>query len=169
MRAVVQRVLEARVEVAGENPSEPQAGASVEVVGAIGRGLVAYLGFGCGDDEADRAWILTKIASMRLFDGGGEHPGRMSRSVGEVGGAILLISQFTLYADVRRGRRPSFDGAMRPELAREAYEATVREARTLGVPIQSGRFQAHMRVHSVNDGPVTIWLDSRASGRAPHG
>jgi D-tyrosyl-tRNA(Tyr) deacylase len=146
MRAVVQRVTHARVEVAGE------------VVGAIDRGLLAYLGFGRGDSDADRAWVVSKIASMRVFE---DDTGKMGRSVQEVGGALLFVSQFTLYGDLKRGRRPSFDDAMPPELAEAAYDAAVREARaTAGVRVETGRFRADMNVHSINDGPVTLWLDS---------
>jgi D-tyrosyl-tRNA(Tyr) deacylase len=145
VRAVVQRVRAARVEVAGE------------VVGAIDRGLLVYLGLGRGDSDDDRAWMLAKIAGLRIFE---DDAGKMSRSVADVGGALLLVSQFTLYGDVRRGRRPSFDDAMPPEEAEAAYAAAVQHARTLGVPVETGRFRADMQVHSVNDGPVTLWIDS---------
>lgn len=151
MRAVVQRVLEARVEVAGE------------VVGAIRHGLLAYLGFGRADTAEDRAWVLSKIALCRVFDEGG----KMSRSVADITGEVLLVSQFTLYGDLRRGRRPGFDEAMPPDAALAAYEAAVAEARTtMGVRVATGHFGADMRVYSVNDGPVTFWLDSatRAHG-----
>jgi D-tyrosyl-tRNA(Tyr) deacylase len=145
MRAVVQRVASARVEIAGE------------VVGAIQRGLLAYLGFGRGDTEQDRAWVLSKIAGLRVFP---DDAGKMSLGVADVGGALLLVSQFTLYGDVRKGRRPSFDDAMPPEEAERAYDSAVREARALGLRVETGRFRAEMQVHAVNDGPVTIWLDS---------
>ncbi|HEY8038879.1 MAG TPA: D-aminoacyl-tRNA deacylase [Polyangiaceae bacterium] len=145
MRAVVQRVASARVEVAGL------------VVGAIERGLLAYVGFGRGDTDEDRAWVLSKIATLRVFE---DVTGKMSLGVQDVGGALLLVSQFTLYGDVRRGRRPSFDDAMPPEQAERAYEAAVREARATGLRVETGRFRAEMKVHSLNDGPVTIWLDS---------
>lgn len=151
MRAVVQRVAWARVEVAGE------------VVGAIEQGLLVYLGFGRGDTDEDRAWMLGKIVGLRVFE---DEPGKMSRSVGDVGGALLLVSQFTLYGDLRRGRRPSFDDAMPPADAERAYEAAVREARAAGVRVETGRFRADMKVSSLNDGPVTIWIDS-ASRQAP--
>jgi D-tyrosyl-tRNA(Tyr) deacylase len=141
----VQRVRAARVEVAGE------------VVGAIDRGLLVYLGLGRGDSDDDRAWMLAKIAGLRIFE---DDAGKMSRSVADVGGALLLVSQFTLYGDVRRGRRPSFDDAMPPDEAETAYAAAVQHARTLGVPVETGRFRADMQVHSVNDGPVTLWIDS---------
>ncbi len=157
MRAVVQRVKSARVEVAGE------------VVGAIEHGLLAYLGFGKGDTAEDRAWMLGKIAGLRVF----EEAGKMSLALGDVGGSLLLVSQFTLYGDLRRGRRPSFDEAMPPEEAQRAYEAAVSEARALGLRVETGRFRADMQVHSVNDGPVTLWIDSavraapRSGGDAP--
>jgi D-aminoacyl-tRNA deacylase len=150
MRAVVQRVRSARVEVAGE------------VVGAIDRGLLAYVGFGKGDTDEDRAWTLAKIVGLRVFD----EDGKMSLALADVGGALLLVSQFTLYGDLRRGRRPSFDDAMPPEEAQRAYDAAVAYARTLGVPVETGRFRADMQVHAINDGPVTLWIDS-ASRVAP--
>lgn len=151
MRAVVQRVLEARVEV------------HAEIVGAIGHGLLAYVGFGRDDTAADRAWTISKIIGLRIF----EHEEKMTRALAEVGGALLLVSQFTLYGDVRRGRRPSFDGAMPPAEARLAYDAFVAEARArLGAGVATGRFGAKMRVCSVNDGPVTIWLDSACRDRS---
>ncbi|HXN34246.1 MAG TPA: D-aminoacyl-tRNA deacylase [Polyangiaceae bacterium] len=145
MRAVVQRVSSARVEV------------DEEVVGAIDHGLLAYVGFGRHDTDEDRAWGLSKIVAMRVF---ADEAGKMSRSVTDVGGAILLVSQFTLYGDLRRGRRPSFDDAMAPDRAERFYDAAVREARAMGVRLETGRFRADMRVFSVNEGPVTIWIDS---------
>ncbi|MGD0675440.1 MAG: D-aminoacyl-tRNA deacylase [Polyangiaceae bacterium] len=153
MRALVQRVLSARVEVDGD------------IVGAIERGLLVYLGLGRADTQEDRAWIVTKVVGLRIF----EQNERMSRSVIEVGGSILLVSQFTLYGDVRRGRRPSFDEAMPPADAEAGYDAAVREIRALGVRVETGRFRAHMHVWSVNDGPATMWLDSSTRGRASHG
>ena len=142
----MQRVASARVEVAGE------------VVGAIEQGLLAYLGFGRGDTDEDRAWVLGKLVGLRVFEDGG---GKMGRSVDEVGGAVLLVSQFTLYGDVKRGRRPSFDDAMPPAEAEKAYDAFVAEARAR-IRVETGRFRAHMRVSSLNDGPVTLWVDSAA-------
>jgi D-tyrosyl-tRNA(Tyr) deacylase len=147
MRAVVQRVESARVEVEGH------------VVGAIEQGLLAYIGFGRADTDEDRAWILSKILTMRIFE---DDAGKMNRSIGDVAGGLLLVSQFTLYGDMRRGRRPSFDEAMAPELAEQCYEAVVRDARATGTRVQTGRFRADMQIHSINDGPVTIWLDSTA-------
>jgi D-tyrosyl-tRNA(Tyr) deacylase len=143
MRAVVQRVSHARVEIAGET------------VGEIDRGLLAYLGFGRGDTPEDRAWVLAKVIGLRVFE---DEQGKMSKSVSDVGGALLLVSQFTLYGDLRRGRRPSFDEAMPPNEAERAYLAAVDEARATGLRVETGVFGASMRVTSVNEGPVTIWI-----------
>jgi D-tyrosyl-tRNA(Tyr) deacylase len=145
----VQRVLEARVDVGDET------------VGRIGRGLLAYIGFGRGDTGDDRAWLLQKIVAMRVFEEGD----KMARSLSDVGGSLLLVSQFTLYGDLRRGRRPSFDAAMPPDEAAVLYERAVAEARSMGVHVETGRFRAAMRVHSINDGPVTMWLDSADRAR----
>jgi D-tyrosyl-tRNA(Tyr) deacylase len=145
---VVQRVDWAKVEVAGE------------LVGAIDRGLLVYLGAGKGDTEADRAYVLGKVLGLRIFE---NDEGKMDRSVVDVAGALLVVSQFTLYGDVRKGRRPSFDGAMPPEEAERAYDAFVAEARALGTRVETGRFRASMKVSSSNDGPVTIWIDSARS------
>ena len=139
MRAVVQRVGWAKVEVSGE------------VTGAIERGLLVYLGAGHGDEDADRAYVLSKVLGLRIFE---NDEGKMDRSVVDVGGSLLVVSQFTLYGDVRKGRRPSFDGAMAPEDAERAYEAFVREARAQGIRVETGRFRATMKVSSSNDGPV---------------
>jgi D-tyrosyl-tRNA(Tyr) deacylase len=147
MRAVVQRVTSARVEIEGT------------IVGAIDRGLLAYLGFGRGDSHEDRSWLLTKIATLRIFE---DDAGKMGLSLADIGGAVLLVSQFTLYGDLRRGRRPSFDEAMPPEQAEGWYDAAVREARAMGLRVETGRFRAQMNVFSVNEGPVTIWIDSAA-------
>jgi D-tyrosyl-tRNA(Tyr) deacylase len=152
----VQRVAGARVEVAGE------------VIGAIGRGLLAYIGLGRGDTAEDRAWVLSKIVGLRVFEAEAEHGepveraerGKMTMSLADVGGALLLVSQFTLYGDLRRGRRPSFDDAMPPDEAELAYDAVVRDARATGLRVETGRFRADMRVSSTNDGPVTLWIDS---------
>jgi D-tyrosyl-tRNA(Tyr) deacylase len=152
MRAVVQRVHSARVEVCGE------------VVGAIDRGILAYIGFGRGDAEGDRAWMLSKLVGLRVFGDDQTPSKRMALSVADVGGELLLVSQFTLYGDLLRGRRPSFDGAMPPDDAERAYDAMVHEARTTGLRVETGRFRADMRVHSVVDGPVTLWLDSAVRG-----
>jgi D-tyrosyl-tRNA(Tyr) deacylase len=144
MRAVVQRVAWAKVEVDGD------------VVGAIDRGLLVYLGVGKGDGDAERAYVLGKVLGLRIFE---DESGKMNKGVLDVGGALLVVSQFTLYGDVRRGRRPSFDDAMPPEEAERAYDAFVREARVV-TKVETGRFRADMKVSSLNDGPVTIWIDS---------
>ena len=145
MRAVVQRVAWAKVEVGGT------------VVGAIERGLLVYLGAGKGDGDAERAYVLSKVLGLRIFE---NEDGKMDRSVVDVGGALLVVSQFTLYGDVRKGRRPSFEGAMPPEEAEHAYDAFVSDARAQGITVATGKFRADMKVSSLNDGPVTIWLDS---------
>ena len=146
MRAVIQRVTEARVRV-GER-----------IVGEIGRGLLVLLGIGRDDGPEQVRYIAGKIRDARLFEGENNKP--MDRSVVELGGAVLVVSQFTLYGDMRRGRRPSFDGAAPPELARALYEDLVRELRAAPLPVATGEFQAMMHVELVNDGPVTILLDS---------
>ena len=150
MRAVVQRVTWAKVEVLGE------------VTGEIAHGLLVYLGAGKGDGDDARAYVLGKVLGLRVF----ENEGKMDKSVLDVGGALLVVSQFTLYGDVRRGRRPSFDQAMPPAEAELAYDAFVREAR-LQISVQTGRFRAPMLVTSQNDGPVTIWIDSQHSAGVP--
>lgn len=145
MRVVLQRVSEAAVEVEGE------------VVGAIGPGMVALAGFSDDDDRETVAWMAGKLAGLRIFDDGA---GRMNRSVVDVGGEVLVVSQFTLYGDAAKGRRPSFVRAARPEVAIPLYEAFLGEMRTQ-VPgrVQCGRFGAAMRVALVNDGPVTLLLE----------
>lgn len=148
MRAVVQRVSWAKVEVDGE------------VTGAIDAGLLVYLGAGKGDGDAERAYVLSKILGLRIFE---NDEGKMDRSVVDIGGALLIVSQFTLYGDARKGRRPSFDGAMPPEEAERAYDAFVHDARAQGIRVETGRFRAHMKVSSLNDGPVTIWIDTAKS------
>ena len=155
MRAVVQRVTEARVRV--DDPSTPR-GAG-RVVGEIGRGLVVLLGVGREDDAADVAYVAAKIGEIRIFEGDtGRH---MDRSVADVGGSVLVISQFTLYGDIRKGRRPAFDAAAPPEVARTLYESVVRELRAAQLPVATGEFQAMMSVELVNDGPVTVLIDSK--------
>lgn len=146
MRAVVQRVAWAKVEVGGET------------IGAIERGLLVYLGAGKGDGDEDRAYVLGKVLGLRIFE---DESGKMNHAVTDVGGALLVVSQFTLYGDVKRGRRPSFDGAMPPEEAEKAYEAFVADAKKTGIRVETGKFRADMKVSSLNDGPVTIWIDSR--------
>jgi D-aminoacyl-tRNA deacylase len=148
VRALVQRVAWAKVEVDGE------------VTGAIERGLLVYLGAGKGDGDAERAYVLQKVIGLRVFE---DAAGKMNLSVEDVGGALLIVSQFTLYGDVRRGRRPSFDLAMPPAEAEKTYDAFVAEARAR-IRAETGRFRAHMRVSSLNDGPVTLWIDSAARG-----
>jgi D-tyrosyl-tRNA(Tyr) deacylase len=145
MRAVVQRVSRARVTVGSE------------VVGKIERGLLVLLGVAGTDKEADADYLADKIAGLRIFE---DDVGKMNRSVGDAGGAVLVVSQFTLHGDVRRGKRPSFDDAAQPEQARKLYEYFVERIRTAGLHCQTGRFQAMMQVELVNDGPVTILLDS---------
>ncbi len=147
MRAVVQRVTEARVRI------------DDRVAGEIGRGLVVLLGIARDDAPEDAAYVAAKLRDIRIFEGdAGRH---MDRSVADVGGSVLVISQFTLYGDVRKGRRPSFDAAAPPEEARALYESVVRELRAAQLPVATGEFQAMMRVELVNDGPVTILIDSK--------
>jgi D-aminoacyl-tRNA deacylase len=145
MRAVVQRVSRAQVSV------------NEEIVGEIGRGLLVLLGVTHTDADADAAYLADKVAGLRVFED--EH-GKMNLDAGSIGGAILVVSQFTLYGDVRRGKRPSFDAAAPPERARHLYEYFVDRIRAAGLPCQTGRFQEMMQVELVNDGPVTILLDS---------
>lgn len=145
MRAVVQRVREASVTVAGET------------LARIGHGLVVYLGIGRGDDESHVAYLADKVAHLRIFE---DNEANMNRSVLDVGGSVLVISQFTLYGDCRRGRRPSFDAALPPAEAEALYERFLVALASHGVPVRSGRFRAMMDVASINAGPVTILLDS---------
>jgi D-tyrosyl-tRNA(Tyr) deacylase len=145
MRAVVQGVSSASVMVEGR------------VVGEIGRGLLVLLGVAASDTTADADYLAEKIAGLRIFEDG---DGKMNRNVTKAGGAVLAVSQFTLYGDVRRGKRPSFDEAARPERARELYEHFVAQMRQRGLRCETGQFQAMMSVALVNEGPVTILLDS---------
>jgi D-aminoacyl-tRNA deacylase len=145
MRAVVQRVSKASVVVAER------------VVGEIGMGLLVLLGVSKNDTEADAGYLAEKVAGLRVFE---DRDGKMNRSIADVGGAVLAISQFTLYGDVRRGKRPSFDDAARPERARELYEYFVAQIRQSGLRCEIGQFQAMMSVSLVNQGPVTVLLDS---------
>ena len=148
MRALVQRVRSASVSVDGAT------------VASIGRGLLALCGVGPADTDADRAWLSRKIVSLRIFD---DESGIMNRSIAEVGGELLAVSQFTLYASTRKGARPSYSAAAPPEVAEPAFAAFVRALeRDLGRPVPTGIFGAHMQVALVNDGPVTIWLDTVA-------
>jgi D-tyrosyl-tRNA(Tyr) deacylase len=146
MRAVVQRVSRAQVAVNGE------------IAGEIGWGLLVLLGVGREDTETDAVYLAEKITGLRIFE---DDDGKMNRSVQEAGGSVLAVSQFTLYGDVRRGKRPSFDGAAPPELARQLYEFFVEQIRAAGLRCETGRFQAVMQVELVNEGPVTILVDSR--------
>lgn len=147
MRAVVQRVSSARVTVGGE------------VTGEIARGLLVLLGVGQGDTEADAQWLAEKIVALRIFE---DEAQKMNRSVVDIGGGVLVVSQFTLLASTRKGTRPSFNDAAKPELAIPLYEAFNRCASiALGRPVATGRFAAMMEVALVNDGPVTIVIDSR--------
>ena len=145
MRAVVQRVSRASVAVEGH------------VVGEIGLGLLVLLGVSTNDAEADADYLAEKIAGLRIFEDG---DGKMNINVADAGAAVLAVSQFTLYGDVRRGKRPSFDGAARPERARELYEHFVAQIRRCGLRCETGQFQAMMSVSLVNQGPVTVLLDS---------
>lgn len=145
MRACVQRVTEARV-VVGD-----------EVVGKIGRGLLVLLGVAADDTQADVRWLGEKIAGLRIFD---DAAGKMNLDVSEIGGSLLIVSQFTLFGDCRKGRRPSYTDAAGPELGEQLYEAFVADLRARGLPVETGRFRQHMLVSLVNDGPVTLWIDS---------
>jgi D-aminoacyl-tRNA deacylase len=148
MRAVLQRVSRAQVSVNGE------------ITGQIGLGLLVLLGVGRDDSEADVTYLAQKIAGLRIFE---DDNGKMNRSVQDVGGSVLAVSQFTLYGDVRRGKRPSFDAAASPEKARQLYEFFVEQIRATGLRCETGRFQEMMKVELVNEGPVTILLDSTRS------
>ncbi len=149
MRAVVQRVSRARVTV--------KVDANTEITGEIGLGLLVLLGVGAGDTRADADYLAEKTIGLRIFE---DADGKMNLSVGEVGGALLVVSQFTLYGDARRGKRPSFDAAAPPALARELYEYFVERIRAVGLRAETGRFQEIMQVELANEGPVTILLDS---------
>jgi D-tyrosyl-tRNA(Tyr) deacylase len=154
MRAVVQRATSARVVVDGE------------IVGSIERGLAVFLGAQRGDTDADLEYVLRKIAGLRVFQIEGERTAgepsvKMGRSVTEVSGAILVVPQFTLFGDVRRGLRPSYDEAMEPEAARAMLDRFVSKARDQGLLVETGRFGADMQVRVDGDGPVTILVDSR--------
>lgn len=146
MRSVIQRVSEAAVQV------------SDEVVGEIGAGLLVLLAVAGDDTRDDANYLADKIINLRIF---ADQEDKMNRSLLDTGGAVLAVSQFTLYGDVRRGRRPSYTDAAEPEKANELYEYFVERVRSLGVSVETGVFQAKMKVRLVNDGPVTILLDSR--------
>ncbi|MBP1633796.1 MAG: dtd [Acidobacteria bacterium] len=144
MRLVLQRVSSARVLVDGV------------IAGEIGRGLLALVGVTHGDTEEQARHLAGKVAGLRIFE---DDQGKMNRSVADVGGSVLVVSQFTLYGDCRKGRRPSFDAAAPPDHARALYERFAAEIASLGLPVATGVFQAHMQVELVNDGPVTLILE----------
>ena len=146
MRAVVQRVSRASVKV------------NSELIGEIGEGLLVLLGVAQDDADSDANYLAEKVAGLRIFE---DDAGKMNRSVIDVGGAVLAVSQFTLFGDVRKGKRPSFDAAARPERSRQLYEHFVQGIRALGVECETGRFREMMEVELVNQGPVTILLDSK--------
>ncbi|HRK34621.1 MAG TPA: D-aminoacyl-tRNA deacylase [Candidatus Hydrogenedentes bacterium] len=146
MRAVIQRVHEASVTVDGR------------VIGKIAKGLLVLLGVAEDDSDADARYLAEKITGMRCFS---DDASKFNLSIVDVGGSILAVSQFTLYGDCRKGKRPSFSDAARPELALSLYEAFVRDTRSLGIAVETGEFGAHMDVQLVNDGPVTLLLDSK--------
>jgi D-tyrosyl-tRNA(Tyr) deacylase len=150
MKAVVQRVAHARVEVSGE------------VVGSIDRGLLVYLGVASGDTPRDLEWLANKVQNLRIFE---DEEGKMNRDISQVAGSLLVISQFTLLGDCRKGNRPSFALAMPPQEAEQMYESFVallrEKVREKGVSVATGRFRADMQVHSQNDGPITMLIDSR--------
>lgn len=154
MRAVVQRVSRASVTVDGE------------VVGEVGTGLLVYLGVGPEDGEREVQWLAKKVAELRIFP---DDAGRFDRSVEDIGGGVLVVSQFTLYADTRRGRRPAFTDAGPPEVAAPVVERVMEVLAARGLAVAGGRFGAHMRVDAVNDGPVTIVLDSADLDRPRRG
>lgn len=145
MRACIQRVSEAEVTVEGE------------VTGRIARGFLVLLGVGHDDGPAELNWLADKIVGLRVFE---DDEGKMNRSLAEVGGAMLVVSQFTLYGDCRKGRRPSFTGAAPPELAEKLYLDFVARVREAGIEVATGKFREHMLISLVNDGPVTLWIDT---------
>ena len=146
MRAVVQRVTRAEVTVDGET------------IGHIGLGFLVLLGVATDDQREDAITMASKIVGLRVFE---DEDGKMNRSLSEVGGAVLAVSQFTLLGDCRKGRRPSFIAAAPPELANHLYQEFIAEVRGQGIPVETGQFQADMQVSLVNDGPVTLLIDSR--------
>jgi D-aminoacyl-tRNA deacylase len=146
MRAVIQRVKSAEARVGGR------------ATGEIGKGLLVLIGIGKGDGEKDISFFASKLPEMRIFE---DPSGKFNLSLRDIQGEMLVVSQFTLYADCSKGRRPSFVEAEEPAAARALYERLVSRFREQGLPVQTGEFQAHMEVHLVNDGPVTILLDSR--------
>ncbi len=145
MRALIQRVCRAEVRVGSRR------------VGAIGPGLLVFLGVTHADGVKEACWMAGKVASLRIFD---DDAGKMNRSLLDVGGAVLAVSQFTLYGDARKGRRPSYVKAARPEQAEPLFQQFIMALEEIGVSVASGEFGAHMEVSLCNDGPVTIWVDS---------
>ncbi len=148
MRAVIQRVKSAAVEVEGR------------LTGKIGQGLLVFVGVGKGDGQTDLSYMASKIPDLRIFE---DSSGKFNLSLRDVKGEMLIVSQFTLYGDCRRGRRPSFTDAEDPQVAKALYDEFVLAIRSGGISVQTGEFQARMEVHLINDGPVTLWLDSRTS------
>jgi len=151
MRALLQRVSQARVRIEGQ------------AVGSIGLGLVVLLGVGRSDDESDVNWLVGKIAGLRIFP---DDQSRMNQSIQEIGGGILVVSQFTLFADTKKGRRPSFMDAAEPAEGKRLYNLFVSAMKETGLPVVTGQFGAMMDVHLTNQGPVTIWLDSKAKNQS---
>lgn len=149
MRACIQRVRRARVTVAEE------------VTGQIGTGMLVLLGVACDDTDADARQLADKVAGLRIFEDAG---GKMNLALADVGGAMLVVSQFTLLGDCRKGRRPSFDAAARPELAERLYQVFLDAVAALGVPVATGRFRQMMQVELVNDGPVTLLVETERKG-----
>jgi len=146
MRSIVQRVHSASVEIAGE------------VVGRIEKGLLVYVGVAADDTPADAEQLASKIAHLRIFE---DDAGKMNLDVSSVGGSILVVSNFTLLADTRQGRRPAFTAAAKPDAADALYQAVCEKLRILGLPVQTGRFREYMAVNSINDGPINILLDTK--------
>jgi len=146
MRAVIQRVTSAEATVDGRS------------TGKIGKGLLVFVGVGKGDGEADISYLSSKIPDLRIFE---DHSGKFNLSLRDVGGEMLIVSQFTLFGDCRKGRRPSFSDAEDPGVAKVLYEQLVERMKRQGIPVHTGEFQANMEVHLVNDGPVTLLLDSK--------
>ncbi len=146
MRAVVQRVKSAEVLVNDRS------------IGKIGKGLLVFIGIGRGDSEEDLSFLASKLPDLRIFE---DSEGKFNLSLKEIKGEMLVVSQFTLYGDCRKGRRPSFTEAEEPTLAKRLYEQLILKLKEQGIPVQTGEFQARMEVHLVNDGPVTLLLDSR--------
>lgn len=146
MRAVIQRVKSAEVYVDGR------------LSGKIGNGLLVFVGVSKGDSEKDVSYLTSKLPELRIFE---DASGKFNLSLKEMGGEMLIVSQFTLYGDCRKGRRPSFTEAEEPTIAKNLYEQFISKLRKQGIPVQTGEFQAKMEVHLVNDGPVTLLLDSK--------